>query len=74
MKKNTLAKLMRITAVLIFVIGAFLGYDAGSRQLVAGSEIIETFDLWSALLIWFGAFALGLLFLSIAKILDSLKQ
>ena len=74
MKKITLPKLMRWIAVLIFILGAGLGYDAGDKQLVADSRVIETFDLWLALLYWFIAFALGILFLAVARILELLDK
>ena len=74
MKKLTLPNLLRWTAILIFIIGAGLGWDAGSRQLIADGRILETFDLWRALLCWFAAFALGLLFLAVARLLERLDQ
>ena len=70
MKKITLPKLLRWIAVLIFIIGAGLGYDAGDKQLVVDGRVIETFDLWLALLYWFITFALGVLFIAVARILD----
>lgn len=74
MKKLTLPKLMRWVAVLIFVIGAGLGYDAGSKQVVVDTQVFESFDLWLALLCWFLSFALGLLFLAVARILELLDK
>ena len=74
MKKISLSRLMRWIAVLIFMIGAGLGYDAGDKQLVVDGQLLETFDLWLALLYWFLAFALGVLFLSVARILDLLDR
>lgn len=74
MKKITLPKLLRWIAVLIFIIGAGLGYDAGDKQLVVDGRIIETFDLWLALLYWFITFALGVLFIAVARILDLLDR
>ena len=74
MKKISLSRLMRWIAVLIFMIGAGLGYDAGDKQLVVDGQLFETFDLWLALLYWFLAFALGVLFLSVARILDLLDR
>ena len=74
MKKLTLSNLLRWIAILIFMIGAGLGYDAGSKQLVADGCVIETFDLWLALLYWFLAFALGILFLAVARILELLNR
>jgi len=74
MKKITLPKLLRWIAVFIFIIGAGLGYDAGDKQLVADGRVIETFDLWLALLYWFISFALGVLFIAVAKILEILDR
>lgn len=74
MKKITLPKLLRWIAVLIFIIGAGLGYDAGDKQLMADGRVIETFDLWLALLYWFIIFALGVLFIAVARILDLLDR
>ena len=74
MKNITLPKLMRWIALLIFIIGAALGYDAGEKQLMADGRVIETFDLWLALLYWFIAFALGILFLAVARILELLDR
>jgi hypothetical protein len=74
MKKITFPKLLRWIAILIFIIGAGLGYDAGDKQLMANGRVIETFDLWLALLYWFLAFALGVLFLAVARILELLER
>ena len=74
MKKISLPRLMRWIAVLIFMIGAGLGYDAGDKQLVVDGQLLETFDLWLALLYWFLAFALGILFLAVARILELLDR
>ena len=74
MEKLTMQKLLRITAVLIFVIGAGIGYDLGDKQMVVNQTVVDTFDVWLALLSWFIAFALGLLFLTAARIIDLLKR
>lgn len=74
MKKITLPQIMRWTAVLIFLIGAGIGYDAGGKQLVVDARVIETFDLWLALLVWFLSFALGILFIAVARILEILDK
>ena len=74
MKKITLPKLMRWIAVLIFIIGAGLGYDAGDKQIVVDGQVFENFDLWLALLYWFLTFALGILFLAMARILELLDK
>ena len=74
MKKLTMQKLLRITAVLIFIIGAGIGYDLGDKQMLVNQTVVETFDVWLALLSWFIAFALGLLFLAAARIIDLLKR
>ena len=41
-EKITLPKLMCWIAVLIFIIGAGLGYNAGNKQLVPDGELIGT--------------------------------
>ncbi len=74
MKKVTMQKLLRITAVLIFIIGAGIGYDMADKQIVGSGFVFENFDLWLALLCWFIAFALGLLFLAAARIMDLLER
>lgn len=74
MKKITLPKLMRWIAVLIFIIGAGLGYDAGDKQVWVDGQLFESFDLWLALLYWFIAFALGILFIAVARILELLDR
>lgn len=74
MKKITLPKLMRWIAILIFIIGAGLGYDAGDKQIWVDGQLFESFDLWLALLYWFIVFALGILFIAIAKILELLDR
>ena len=74
MRKLTMQKLLRITAVLIFIIGAGIGYDLGDKQMLVNQTVVETFDVWLALLSWFIAFALGLLFLAAARIIDLLKR
>ena len=74
MKKVTMQKLLRITAVLIFIIGAGVGYDLADKQIIETGFYFENFDLWLALLCWFIAFALGLLFLAVARIIDLLER
>ena len=74
MKQWTLQKLLRITAVLVFLIGAGIGYDLGDKQAIINQTIVETFDVWLALLIWFIAFAVGLLFLAAARIMDLMEK
>ena len=74
MKKITLPKLMRWISVLIFIIGAGLGYDAGDKQVVLDGQVIELFSFWLALLYWFLTFALGILFLAVARILELLDR
>ena len=74
MKKITLPQIMRWIAVLIFIIGAGLGYDAGDKQIFAGGQVFENFDLWLALLVWFLSFALGILFIAVARILERLDR
>ena len=74
MKNFTLPNLLRWIAVLIFLIGAGLGWDAGDKHLFVDERILETFALWLALLYWFLSFALGVLFLAVARILELLDK
>lgn len=74
MGKQTMQKLLRITAVAIFLIGAGIGYDLGDKQMVVDQAVVETFDVWLALLSWFIAFAVGLLFLATARMIDLLEK
>ena len=74
MERLTMAKLLRITAVLIFIIGAGIGWDLGNKQMVVDQTVVEIFDVWLALLGWFAAFAAGVLFLAAARILDLLER
>ena len=48
MKKITLPKLMRWIAVLIFIIGAGLGYDAGDKQVVLDGQVIAKLNCVAA--------------------------
>ena len=65
--------MIRVIAVLIFIVGAFMGYDIGEKMVTVDQEVLYLFDFWLALLVWFLAFAAGMLFLSIAKIIDLLE-
>ena len=56
------------------IIGAGLGYDAGDKQVVLDGQVIELFSFWLAVLYWFLAFALGILFLAVARILELLDR
>ena len=42
MKKVTMQKLLRITAVLIFIIGAGIGYDMADKQIVGSGFFLRT--------------------------------
>lgn len=74
MKKFSLQHMIRVIAVLIFIVGAFMGYDIGEKMVTVDQEVLYQFDLWLALLVWFLAFAAGMLFFSIAKIIDLLEK
>lgn len=74
MKKFSLQHMIRVIAVLIFIVGAFMGYDIGEKMVTVDQEVLYLFDFWLALLVWFLAFAAGMLFLSIAKIIDLLEK
>ena len=72
--KITMQRLLRATAVLIFIIGAGVGWDLGDKQIIDTDFIFRNFDIWLALLSWLVAFAAGLLFLAAARILDLLEN
>lgn len=74
MKKFSLQHIIRAIAVLIFIVGAFMGYDIGDKMITVDQEVLYLFDFWLALLVWFLAFAAGMLFFSIAKIIDLLEK
>lgn len=74
MKKFSLQHIIRAIAVLIFIVGAFMGYDIGNKMITVDQEVLYLFDFWLALLVWFLAFAAGMLFFSIAKIIDLLEK
>ena len=74
MKKFSLQHMIRAIAVLIFIVGAFMGYDMGDKMITVDQKVLYQFDLWLALLVWFLAFAAGMLFFSIAKIIDLLEK
>ena len=70
MSRISLSTILKAIAIATFAIGAFLGYDVGTKQVVVGTEVTDVFDVWSALLAWFCAFAAGMLFIGMARLLD----
>lgn len=74
LRKITLQKTLRATAILILIVGACIGYDLGDKMLILGQTVTYQFDFWLALFIWFISFAFSLLFWSTAKVLDLLEN
>lgn len=69
-----LKNILRLIAVFIFIIGACKGYDFGDRQIQINTQIVDQFSLIPALFYWFLSFALGMLFIGVAKIIDLLEN
>lgn len=74
MKRCSLSLVLRIIAVAIWLVGAFVGYDIGDQMVTVGREVQYIFSFWSAALAWFVAFAAGMLFLGMARILSLLED
>ena len=74
MQKLSVKNILRVLAVLIFVVGAFVGYDAGNQMFTVDGSVTYRFVVIDAVVTWFFAFAGGLLFWGIAKIIDLLEQ
>lgn len=74
MQKLNLQKAIRIVAVLIFVIGIFIGCDLGNKMVVVNQEVQYMFDWGLAVLVWFAGFAIALLFFGIARIIGILEK
>ena len=74
MKKLKVQKLLRIVAALIIIVGACVGYDMGDKMVCIDQTITYQFDFWLAILVWFISLSLGLLFWSIAKMIDLLES
>ena len=58
MKKISMQFVLRIIAIIVFIGGALISYQ---------------FSFIDALIVWFMSFAIGVLFLAIAKIIDLLE-
>lgn len=74
MKRFSLVHLLRLTAVVIWAVGVFVGYDAGDQMVTVGREVTYIFSFWRAVGVWFAAFAAGLLVWSAARILALLEK
>ena len=74
MQKLSVKNILRVLAVLIFVVGAFVGYDAGNQMFTVDGVVTYRFVVIDAVVAWFFAFARGMLFWGIAKIIDLLEQ
>ena len=73
MKKISLQFILRIIAIVTFIGGAFIGYDAGDKMVTIDQMISYQFSFMDALIVWFTSFAIGVLFLAIAKIINLLE-
>ena len=72
MRKISIQFILRIIAIVTFIGGAFIGYDAGDKMVTIDRMISYQFSFMDALIVWFMSFAIGVLFLAIAKIIDLL--
>lgn len=73
MKKISMQFTLRIIAIIVFIGGAFIGYDVGDKMVTINHVISYQFSVIDALIVWFMSFAIGVLFLAIAKIIDLLE-
>ena len=73
MRKISIQFILRIIAIVTFIGGAFIGYDAGDKMVTIDRMISYQFSFMDALIVWFMSFAIGVLFLAIAKIIDLLE-
>ena len=73
MKKISMQFILRIIAIIVFISGAFIGYDVGDKMVTINHVISYQFSVIDALIVWFMSFAIGVLFLAIAKIIDLLE-
>ena len=74
MKKINTQKILRILAVLIVIVGGCVGYDLGDKMVTINQTITYQFDFWLALFVWFIFLSFGMLFWSMAKIIDLLEE
>lgn len=74
MKKLSLQFILRIIAIITFIGGSFIGYDVGDKMVTINQTISYQFSFMDALIVWFISFAIGVLFLAIAKIIDLLEK
>ena len=73
MKKISMQFILRIIAIVVFIGGAFIGYDVGRKMVTINQVVSYQFSFVDALIVWFRSFAIGVLFLAIAKIIDLLE-
>ena len=73
MKKISMQFILRIIAIVVFIGGAFIGYDVGCKMVTINQVVSYQFSFVDALIVWFMSFAIGVLFLAIAKIIDLLE-
>lgn len=73
MKKMPMQFILRIIAIIVFIGGAFIGCDVGNKMVTINHVISYQFSFIDALIVWLMSFAIGVLFLAIAKIIDLLE-
>lgn len=73
MKKISMQSILRTIAIIVFIGGAFIGYDEGNKMVTINHVVSYQFSFVDALIVWFMSFAIGVLFLAIAKIIDLLE-
>ena len=73
MKKPSLQTILRVIALSMIAVGAFVGWDMGDKMMTVNQEVFYVFDFWLAALVWFSAFAMGVLFWAVARIIDLLE-
>ena len=59
MKKISMQFILRIIAIIVFIGGAFIGYDVGDKMVTINHVISYQFSVIDALIVWFMSFAIG---------------
>lgn len=72
--ERMIQKILRVTAVLIWIVGAIIGYDAAGTTVIIGTQVQQSFNIWDALIVWLAVFAAGMLLWGVAKILDLFEE
>lgn len=53
MKKISMQFILRIIAIIVFIGGAFIGYDVGDKMVTINHVISYQFSVIDALIVWF---------------------